>query len=103
MGFNSAFKGLKHRTGSVAITGTLSSKPAPKFTCSRKRLLCNFVFSHQEKSGIVIIWLVTYVVILGLGLLSFVISFFQVPTNPVYQVAAVISIGESFSLFTLWM
>jgi hypothetical protein len=61
------------------------------------------VFSHQEKRGIVAIWLVVSVIIFGLGLLSFVISFFQFPTNPYYQVAAVISIGESFSLFTLWV
>ena len=36
-------------TGLVAITGTFSSKPAPELTCSRYRLLCNFVFFHQEK------------------------------------------------------
>jgi hypothetical protein len=85
----------------VAIADTFSSKPAPKLTCSGKRLLCNFVFSHQEKRSLVIIWLVAYLVIFGLSLLSFVISFFQFPTYPLYQVAAVISIGESFSLLTL--
>jgi len=44
-----------------------------------------------------------YVVIFGLSLLALVISFFQFPTNPFYQVAALINIGESFSLFTLWV
>jgi hypothetical protein len=66
-------------------------------------LLCNFVFSHQEKRSLVFVWLVAYVVLFGLSILSFVISFFQIPTYPVYQVAAVVSIGESFSLFTLWV
>jgi len=48
---------------------------------------------NKEKRNFVIIWLMAYVVIFGLSLLALVISFFQFPTNPFYQVAALINIG----------
>jgi hypothetical protein len=61
------------------------------------------VFSRQEKRSLVVVWLVSYVIILGLIILSFVISFFQFPINSVFQVAAAIDIGESVGLFTCWV
>jgi hypothetical protein len=40
-------------------------------------------------------WLVSYTIILGLCVLSFITSFFQYPDNPIYQISAFISIGKS--------
>jgi len=73
------------------------TKPAPKLTCSRKMLLCNFVFSHQEKKSFISIWIGSYVVFFGLSLLSLVMSFFHYFVHPNYQLSTLINIGESFS------
>jgi hypothetical protein len=48
-------------------------------------------------------WFVAYTVICGVGLVAFVISFFQYVIDPTLEVVLGISIGESVSLFTLWV
>jgi len=48
---------------------------------------------NKEKINLVIIWIMAYVVIFGLILMALVISFFQFPTSPFFQVVAVINIG----------
>lgn len=59
--------------------------------------------AYKEKKNVLIIWLVANTVIFGLSVLSFLISFFQFPVNPLFQVAAAFSIGLNlYFLLVVW-
>ncbi|XP_069679839.1 uncharacterized protein [Periplaneta americana] len=47
----------------------------------------------KEERRLVLVWLVSYVILFALSLLGLLTSFFQIPTNPSYQIATVINIG----------
>lgn len=46
----------------------------------------------KERRSLLLTWLVSYTILLGLCILGFVIGFFRVPFSPVYQIAVFVNI-----------